>query len=62
MPINQRQSPSPQNPGPGGTVPQNQMVPQAPGNPRYRGGMDPSPNPKVVVNEGDLEVGGDGSG
>ena len=49
MPINQRQSPSPQNPGPGGTVPQNQMVPRAPGNPRYRGGMDPSPNPKVVV-------------
>ena len=49
MPINQRQSPSSQNPGPGGTVPQNQMVPRAPGNPRYRGGMDPSPNPKVVV-------------
>lgn len=46
-----RTSPSAQNPGPGGSVPQNQMVPQAPGNPRYRGGggLNPDPNPKVVV-------------
>ena len=49
MPINQRQSPSSQNPGPGGTVPQNQMIPQAPGNPRYKPGIGPDPNPRVVV-------------
>ena len=49
MPINQRQSPSSQNPGPGGTVPQNQMVPQAAGNPRYKPGIGPDPNPRVVV-------------
>ena len=49
MPINQRQSQSSQNPGPGGTVPQNQMVPQAAGNPRYKPGIGPDPNPRVVV-------------
>ena len=51
MPINQRPSPSPQNPGPGsgGPVPQNQMVPQAAGNPRYKPGIGPDPNPRVVV-------------
>ena len=49
MPINQRQSSSSQNPGPGGTVPQNQMVPQAAGNPRYKPGIGPDPNPRVVV-------------
>ena len=49
MPINQRRSSSSQNPGPGGSVPQNQMVPQAAGNPRYKPGIGPDPNPKVVV-------------
>ena len=49
MPITPRSSPSAQNPGPGGSVPQNQMVPQAAGNPRYKPGIGPDPNPRVVV-------------
>ena len=54
MPITPRSSPSAQNPGPGGSVPgssvpQNQMVPQSPGNPRYKPGIGPDPNPRVVV-------------
>ena len=51
MPITPRSSPSAQNPGPGsgGPVPQNQMVPQAAGNPRYKPGIGPDPNPRVVV-------------